>query len=64
MSLAWSNLRLVGTEIKAIIETTEWKQLQVPLEMRPAVSSIRSMTCQQNVSIPVCYERSRLRANL
>jgi hypothetical protein len=29
MSLAWSNLRLVGAEIPAIIESTEGKRLQV-----------------------------------
>jgi hypothetical protein len=29
-SLAWSNLRLVGAQIKAIIESTEGNRLQVP----------------------------------
>jgi hypothetical protein len=30
MILAWSNRRLVGAEIKAIIESTEGKRPQVP----------------------------------
>jgi hypothetical protein len=48
MSLAWSNLRFVGAEIKAISESTEGKRLQVPLgnETRPFLRSARGLVSE------------------